>query len=970
MPQSSPGLIRNFTVAYVAALVLIAALVAGSATMLAFSTTEQIGDSAVLNFSGKQRMLSQRIAQFAQRRIHETSNEPATALRELANEMLAEHEALVNGNADLGIINPAPPSAREFYFDAPHNLDDRVRDYVANALALSSIEDGSSEEAARYVSLIQDEAQATLIDSLDAIATHYQQLATERINTAFRTEIFVAAVLIVMLAAVGLLLFRPLVKRSQSDLDKIIDLAADGEAKEKRLSSILETLADGVVTIDGKGVILSVNDAAAKIFGYSEEEMEGNNFRFLLPKSERRGRNSFYGSYVRDGNVGPIQSEREIIGRKKDGMEFSMELSISSLEIDGKPVFTSVVRDINDRKNAEVTLKRQAWVMENIADAVILTDPQGMVIDCNSTAEELTGYGRFELLGTPIMDLMVAGSAQKRSDVREEATSATDSGGVWRNEFEIRRKDGAIRTFENTTTGMLDERDRLIGRVSVNRDVTEQREIDRVKNEFISVVSHELRTPLTSIMGSLSLIRSGSVGELDSEAAGMIDIAHSNSERLVRLINDILDLEKIEAGRMDFDVVPLDAMTLMNQAVSDNHGFGDKNNIELKITSPVNNVSVLGDADRIAQVYANLLSNAIKFSPEGASVEIGAKRLGQKIRVWVKDNGPGISADFRSSIFGKFSQEDSSATRQQGGTGLGLSICKTIIDRLDGTIGFESVEGEGSEFFFDLPETISEKSDVTVSTVGKTALIVEDDNDAATLLRIVLEQMGLDVDVALDIERAHALVAEKSFDVVTLDLGLGGANGVDLMDSIAQSEKNNGVPVVVVSGRKREDLSSGDGGVFDLAGWIRKPVDIESLETVLRKCLSIKVSEKPRILHVEDDPDVRAVVQKILQDSVEIVRAESLAAAREILAGPDSTFDLILLDLALGDGRGEELLADLKTESGVNIPVVVFSANDLESSAAIEKIADILQKSRASNDDLSASVMAAILRHQRSQADL
>ncbi|MBT4740130.1 MAG: PAS domain S-box protein, partial [Rhodospirillaceae bacterium] len=542
MPQSSPGLIRNFTVAYVTALLLIGALITGSTAMLAVATSEQIGDAAVLNISGKQRMLSQRIAQFAQRRIHATSTDAAQALNALAKKMLGHHEALIDGNPDLGIINASPPSAREFYFQEPHNLDARVRAYVADALALSNIEDGSSEEAAMYVESIQEEAEARLLNSLDAIANHYEFLATERTKTAQRTEIFIAAVLLVMLAAVGLILFRPLVRRSQSALGQIIDLAADVEAKEKRLSSILETLADGVVTIDDKGAILSVNDAAAEIFGYSEDEMMSNNFRFLLPKTERRGRNSFFGSYVRNGQVGPMQSGREIIGRKKNGMEFSMELSISSLEVEGKQIFTSVVRDINDRKNAEAVLKRQAWVMENITDAVILTDPQGTIIDCNPTAEELTGYGRFELLGTPVMDLMVAGSTQIRSDVREEATSATGSGGVWRDEFEIRRKDGAIRIFENTTTGMLDDRDRLIGRVSVNRDVTEQREIDRVKNEFISVVSHELRTPLTSIMGSLSLIKSGAVGELNGEASGMIDIAHSNSERLVRLINDILDL--------------------------------------------------------------------------------------------------------------------------------------------------------------------------------------------------------------------------------------------------------------------------------------------------------------------------------------------------------------------------------------------------------------------------------------------
>lgn len=187
------------------------------------------------------------------------------------------------------------------------------------------------------------------------------------------------------------------------------------------------------------------------------------------------------------------------------------------------------------------------------------------------------------------------------------------------------------------------------------------------------------------------------------------------------------------------------------------------------------------------------------------------------------------------------------------------------------------------------------------------------------------------------------------------------------MESIANSDQNKSVPVVVVSGRAHEEVTAQDGRAIDVAGWVRKPVDNQSLETVLRQCLAIEVSQRPRILHVEDDPDVREVVQKILRNNVDIVRAESLTAARNILAGPDKAFDLILLDLALGDGRGEDLLADLNAETDTNIPVVVFSANDLQNSAAIEKIAEVLQKSRASNDDLSASVMAAILRNQRSQ---
>lgn len=389
-----------------------------------------------------------------------------------------------------------------------------------------------------------------LLESLDVAVSHYEHLATEKISLVLRTEIFIASVLVAMLAALGLILFRPLARRTEEGLNKIIDLAADVESKEKRLSSILDTLADGVITLDETGRILSANDAAEQIFQYDEDEIVGKNFRTLLPETEQRGGMRFLVTEAVREKDSQGEKSREMIGVRKDGIEFSLELSVSSLDIDGHQIFTSVLRDISDRKRSETVLKSQAWVMENIADAVILADPQGKIIDCNVRAQELTGYDRIELLGTPVMDLMVSESAIARGSTQSDARAVTGSGGIWRSEFEIRRKDGEIRVFENTTTGMFDERNRLIGRISVNRDVTEQREIDKVKNEFISVVSHELRTPLTSIMGSLGLIKNGTVGEVSSDVTDMIDIAYSNSDRLVRLINDILDLKK-NRGRQD-----------------------------------------------------------------------------------------------------------------------------------------------------------------------------------------------------------------------------------------------------------------------------------------------------------------------------------------------------------------------------------------------------------------------------------
>lgn len=953
---------KKLTTTYVLALSLIGALVIVSILVVSVLTREQIGDAAVINVSGKQRMLSQRIMQFAQRHVQTGSEETAAGLNRLADEMLSDHASLISGDADLGIMQPAPESARAYYFTSPHNLDARVRAYVSNAKALAAVPDSRSALAMTYMDRIEEEGIEPLLNSLDAVVVHYAELSAQKTNRFFSADVAIAGVLLLTLAGVGLFLFRPLVGRVDRDLKRIYELATDVEAKENRLRSILETLADGIVTIDNTGSILSVNQAAEKIFGHSSIEVTGKNFRFLLAPTERRGRMSFFENFMR-GDSGEITSPgREVIGLRKDGAEFPLEVAVSSLQIDGRQMYTSVVRDLTDQKKAETRLKRQAWVLSNIADPVLLTDPQGIIIECNTAAQTALGFERYELLGSPVMDLLVTDSVVSDDDMSRDARTLADSGQVWRSEFEVRRKDGAIRLFSNTTTGMFDERGALIGRISVNRDVTEQREVDRMKNEFISVVSHELRTPLTSIMGSLGLIRSGAMGEVPDEVAGMIDIAHSNSDRLIRLINDILDLEKIEAGKMNFHMETLDVSDVLAQAESDNQGYADKNNVELQITRHMRDVSVLADKDKLAQVFANLLSNAIKFSPANSTVELGAYRHEQSIRFFVADHGAGIPEDFREKIFSKFSQADSSATRQQGGTGLGLSICKTIVDRLEGDIGFESTTGEGSTFFFDLPEAIPLPESDVIPTLGKAALVVEDDQDTATLMRMVLEQLALNVDVALTLDKAKDNIASKRYDVITLDLGLSGACGADLLDDITASDLNRGVPTIIVSGKSQDEVKDLDGGLFELAGWVRKPVDVHTLKSILSSSLRKKRTERPRVLHVEDDPDVTKIVQNILGEHVDVIHADSLRSARATLADTADSIDLVLLDLALGDGRGEELLIELKSSSGALIPVVVFTANDLDENAQTEKVVQLLQKSRTSNDDLAAAVLSALER--------
>ncbi|MEP7188029.1 MAG: ATP-binding protein [Roseiflexaceae bacterium] len=358
------------------------------------------------------------------------------------------------------------------------------------------------------------------------------------------------------------------------------------------------------------------------------------------------------------------------------------------------------------RMSAEAALAHERdllhALMDNIPDTIYFKDAESRFTRINRAQAQLLGIDTTDAaVGKTDHDFQPIELAQGAL-AEEQHIVATGQPLIDRLEFNP-TADGKPRWLSTTKMPIKNDIGQVIGIVGMSRDITVRQEIDRLKSEFITTVSHELRTPLTSIRGSLGLLAGGAAGDISHAAKKMVDIAYKNSERLTRLVNDILDIERIEGGKLAFQMISLDLTQLVEHALEANSGYGEQFGITFALTGIVPGAYVQGDADRLTQVLTNLLSNAAKFSPAGGTVEVAVTRQDRQLCVSVSDHGPGVPAAFRARIFGKFAQADSSTSRQNGGVGLGLSIAKAIIERHGGRIDYTSEPGQGATFFVDLP---------------------------------------------------------------------------------------------------------------------------------------------------------------------------------------------------------------------------------------------------------------------------
>jgi PAS domain S-box-containing protein len=520
--------------------------------------------------------------------------------------------------------------------------------------------------------------------------------------------------------------------------------------------------------------------------------------------------------------------QREAAGAQREAAGAQREAAGAQREADGAQ------READGAQREE---DLEESILRNAGEGISRLDNDGVVTFANPAASRMTGYSVADLEGR-FLHGRASNTREDGSDYLDEVYPSADSTHHAQDVDVYWREDGTSFPVEFTSTPIL-KGSEVLGEVIVFKDITDRREAERAKNEFTAVVSHELRTPLTSIRGSLGLLESGVLGELPEKGRRMIEIAIENTDRLVRLINDILDLERINSGTIDMRFEPCDAAQLVAQVVEEMQPMAGAGGLRLE--SSCAPITLHADADRIHQVLTNLVSNAIKFSASGETVSISAELSEGMVLFRVTDRGRGIPGDMLESIFERFSQVDTSDSREKGGTGLGLSICNTIVEHHRGRIWVESELEEGSTFSFvlpvekpievgprplddeapevrvdgDEPRAVPAEADVAVSPTpaapvghpGQVVLVVEDDLDLAEVLAATLRRDDINTFIATTGQEAIEMSQRVGPDLLVLDIGLPDTDGFGVVAWLRRHDSLKSLPMVVYTAHDLDDAA-------------------------------------------------------------------------------------------------------------------------------------------------------------------
>jgi len=585
-----------------------------------------------------------------------------------------------------------------------------------------------------------------------------------------------------------------------------------------------------------------------------------------------------------------------------------------------------VLARTQERGQTDELKRQQEILLDSVTDGICGMDRNGGVSFANQAAARLLGAPADFLIGKPVHELLHGSAPPDRQCAQDcplrsaETQSSSISG-----EDNIFRADGSFFPAEYSLTPIRGQ-GRFSGSVLSFRDISQRYALDRLKDEFISTVSHELRTPLTSIRGALGLLTSGILGDVNEKATNLLRIALTNSDRLVRLINDILDLERIQSGREPLAFRTVQLADIVKQAIEDMQPMADSAGVRL--IHDTTTAEVTADPDRLLQVVTNLLSNAVKFSPPNSPVSVMLRPGVTGVILSVIDHGRGIPADKLETIFGRFQQVDASDSRQKGGTGLGLAICRTIVLQHSGRVWAERNPVRGSTFRIFLPyepaPLVSSGRPMETETGHGTVVLADADSESRPRIAAQLARHGYSVVQTATAEQTLSAAGQNA-QAILLDSAPGGINGWEILPQLRQLDASSKTPVVLLSVEDSQSLDDLSGGAEKPAA---KPPQEEALLAELSRALR-GLGDKARILVVEDDRDLAQIISEVFtRDNIAVRIAHSLQETVDAC----SAFNphLMVLDIGLPDGDGFNVVDWLRQHEGLaRLPLVVYSGREL-----------------------------------------
>ncbi len=590
-------------------------------------------------------------------------------------------------------------------------------------------------------------------------------------------------------------------------------------------------------------------------------------------------------------------------------------------------------QELAERRNAQARLQatfvdveraqtKARSILDATADSMLLVTTEQRITATNwSFCRNFFGKHPREVVGQTLLDCqheferLFESPAEFRRLVQESATDTEQSfTGIIVQKLPRRRELQIVSTPVRTATN------EHLGRLYVFHDVTQEREVDRLKNEFVSMVSHELRSPLTSIKGYVDLLQTGAFGSITAEQDEFLGIIKSNTDRLVNLINDLLDISRIEAGRIELHNEAVDLALILHQVVNTFRPQTDAKNQHVTLTIAADIPPVWADRDRLIQIVTNLVSNAHKYTPPGGNISIGAHLGDEGVQVSVKDDGIGISPADQAQLFTKFFRSKDLKANQVPGTGLGLAITRSLVEMHGGKLWVTSEVGQGATFHFTLPIQIP-GTPVAPST-GKRVLIVDDDHDFMSVLWTYLERGGYQVLAANNANDALHLAREQRPDLITLDLLLPEIDGFALLQSLRRDPATRNIPTIIISVLAQRE----EGKLLGAANYLSKPITEHSLLHHVAKTLEV---EHPNlILLAQGDEHSRQRISTLLQSAgYDTCQAGNSDDALSLIQTQMPS--IAFLDLKLPGKDAIEMLRVLRNDERTRrLPVVVIPGYD------------------------------------------